>query len=347
MGAQCRTLRMKNEKGTVLKLLVTGGAGYIGSVTAAELIQAGHEVIIFDNLYQGHQAAVHPQAAFVPGDLADRGAVARLFEDHPGIEGILHFASHTLVGESTQQPLKYLRDNVVNATNLLEQAVAYKVPRFILSSTANLFGMPQRTPIDEQEPIVPGSPYGESKFFIERLLHWFSELYGLRYACLRYFNAAGGTPERGEQHDPETHLIPLVLQVALGQREHITVFGDDYPTRDGTCVRDYIHILDLAQAHILAMEALDRTGNRTYNLGNGTGFTVLELIEAARRVTGHPIPHVIGPRRAGDPPVLVASSERIRQELGWTPRYPSIDEIIGSAWEWHRAHPHGYPTDEH
>lgn len=326
-----------------MKILVTGGAGYIGSTTAAELIQAGHEVVVFDNLYQGHRDAVPAQAAFVEGDLADRNAIADLFAQHHDIDGIMHFASYTLVGESMQKPLLYLRDNLANAANLLEQATAHGVTRFILSSTANLFDDPQQMPITEHERIVPGSPYGESKFFIERLLHWFARIYGLRYACLRYFNAAGDTPERGEDHDPETHLIPLVLQVALGQREHITVFGDDYPTRDGTCVRDYIHVVDLAQAHILAMESLDRLGTRAYNLGNGTGFTVLEVIETARRVTGHPIPHVIGPRRPGDPATLVASSESIQRELGWKPRYPDLESILSSAWEWHRNHPHGYP----
>jgi UDP-glucose 4-epimerase len=325
-----------------VKILVTGGAGYIGSITSAELLQAGHRVVVFDNLYQGHRAAVPPDAAFIQGDLADPHAVAQIFADHPDIDGIMHFASYTLVGESMQQPLKYLRDNVSNATNLLSAATEHGVRRFILSSTANLFDDPQRMPIDETERIVPGSPYGESKYMIERLLHWFHRIYGMRYACLRYFNAAGDTPQRGEDHDPETHLIPLVLQVALGQREHITVFGDDYPTPDGTCVRDYIHIVDLAQAHILAMQALDDLGSRHYNLGNGTGFSVLQVIETARKITGHPIPHTIGARRPGDPATLVASSERIRRELHWQPRYPSLEDIIGSAWEWHRAHPHGY-----
>jgi UDP-glucose 4-epimerase len=325
-----------------VKILVTGGAGYIGSITTAELIQAGHQVIAFDNLHQGHADAVHSQATFVQGDLADREAVARLFAQHPGIEGIMHFASYTLVGESMAKPLLYLRDNLVNASHLIEAAVAHGVRRFILSSTANLFDDPKRMPIDENERIVPGSPYGESKFFIERMLYWFERVYGLRFACLRYFNACGCTPEVGEDHDPETHLIPLVLQVALDQRPYITVFGDDYPTRDGTCVRDYIHVVDLAHAHILAMEALDRLGSRKYNLGNGAGFTVLEVIETARKVTGHPIPYVIGQRRSGDPATLIASSETIRRELGWQPRYPDLETIIKSAWEWHRAHPHGY-----
>ncbi len=324
-----------------MKVLVTGGAGYIGSVTTAELIAAGHDVVVFDNLYQGHRAAVHPAAAFVEGDLADRAAVGALFDAHPGIDGILHFASYTLVGESMQQPLKYLRDNVVLAANVLEAAVARGVGRFILSSTANLFDRPERIPIAETEAIVPGSPYGESKHTIERMLHWLNITHGLRYACLRYFNAAGCTPERGEDHDPETHLIPLVLQVALGQRPSIAVFGDDYPTPDGTCVRDYIHVVDLAQAHILALEALADHPVLTYNLGNGQGFSVLEVIETARRVTGHAIPHTVAPRRPGDPATLIASSEALRRDLGWAPRFAGLEAIVGSAWEWHRRNPGG------
>jgi UDP-glucose 4-epimerase len=325
-----------------MKILVTGGAGYIGSITSAELLKAGHEVVVFDNLYQGHRAAVPSDAAFVEGDLRDTDAVARLFAEHKAIDGIMHFASYTLVGESMQQPLKYLRDNIVAGANLLEQAVAHGVGRFILSSTANLFDDPARIPIEPDERIVPGSPYGESKFFLERILHWFNRISGLKYASLRYFNAAGCTPDRGEDHDPELHLIPIVLQVALGLRPKLTVFGNDYPTKDGTCIRDYIHIVDLAQAHILAMEALDRLGARKYNLGNGSGFSNLEVIETARAVTGQPIPYEFGPRRAGDPAVLIASSEKIRAELGWQPQYPRLDQIIGSAWEWHRRHPHGY-----
>jgi UDP-glucose 4-epimerase len=325
-----------------MKILVTGGAGYIGSITSAELIEAGHEVVVLDNLYQGHRAAVHPAAAFVQADLLDPAAVAQAFAGHPGIDGIMHFASYTLVGESMQLPLKYLRDNLVGAANLLEAATAHGVQRFILSSTANLFDDPERMPIAESERIVPGSPYGESKYFIERMLHWFERVHGLRYACLRYFNACGDRPDIGEDHDPETHLIPLVLQVALGQREAITVFGNDYPTPDGTCVRDYIHVVDLASAHILAMEALDVLGSRKYNLGNGQGFSVMEVIETCRKVTGHAIPHVLGARRPGDPATLIASSEAIKRELGWKPRYPELEAIVQSAWDWHRNHPEGY-----
>lgn len=325
-----------------MKVLVTGGAGYIGSVTAAELLAAGHDVVVYDNLSQGHRAAVPEAAAFVAGDLADRSALATLFSDHGDIEAVMHFASYTLVGESMARPLKYMRDNVVNAAHLLEATERHGVRRFILSSTANLFDDPVEIPISESERIVPGSPYGESKHMIERLLHWFDRIHGVRFAALRYFNACGCTPTQGEDHDPETHLIPLVLQVALGQRPHIEVFGDDYPTRDGTCVRDYIHVVDLARAHILALAALDETGSRSYNLGNGRGFTVLEVIDAARRVTGHPIPHVVGPRRAGDPAVLIASSAAIREELGWAPRHPDLDDIVASAWAWHKEHPNGY-----
>ncbi len=323
-----------------MKVLVTGGAGYIGSVVVEELIREGDQVTVLDNLYQGHRAAVHPQADFVPADLADAEAVNTLFAQQ-GFDAVMHFASNSLVGESVREPLKYLGDNVVNGSILLRAAVEHGVGRFILSSTANLFDQPAEIPITEEEQIIPGSPYGESKFILERMLHWLDRIHGLRYAALRYFNAAGATDERGEDHNPETHLIPLVLQVALGQREQIQVYGSDYPTRDGTCVRDYIHVTDLAQAHILALRALDE-GSRTYNLGNGQGYTVREVIETAREVTGHPIPAVDGPRRPGDPPELVAGSDKIRRELGWQPRFPDLYDIVQSAWNWHRIHPRGY-----
>ncbi len=253
----------------------------------------------------------------------------------------MHFASHTLVGESMQKPFLYLGRDVANGLNLLESMAEHGVGRIILSSTANLFDRPKRIPIDEDDDIVPGSPYGESKHILERMLVWLDRTIDLRYAALRYFNAAGGTPDRGEDHSPELHLVPLVLQVALGQREDITIFGDDYETPDGTCVRDYIHIVDLAQAHILALAELDH-GSAVYNLGNGSGYSVTQVVETARQITVHPIPTVLGPRRAGDPATLVASSQKIRRELGWQPRYPSLKEIVESAWEWHRAHPCGY-----
>ncbi len=325
-----------------MKILVTGGAGYIGSVATVELIAAGHEVVVADNLYQGHRAAVHPDAAFVNIDLRDEPAVKQLFVDHTGIDAVMHFASYTLVGESMQNPAKYLRDNTVAGVNLIDAAVHAGVERFIVSSTANLFEEPETMPIEPENKVVPGSPYGESKHILERTLHWYERIYGIKYACLRYFNAAGGTPNRGEDHTPELHLIPVVLQVALGQREQITLFGGDYPTRDGTCVRDYVHIVDLATAHILALDGIARLGSRKYNLGNGDGFTNLEVVQAARRITGHAIPCTIGDRRPGDPAILIASAAKIRAELGWVPRYPTIDDIIGSAWEWHRTHPNGY-----
>lgn len=323
-----------------MHILVTGGAGYIGSVVVEELIRQGEHVTVLDNLSQGHRAAVHPEAQFVEGDLADRALLDSLFVQG-SFDGVMHFASHTLVGESMQKPFLYLGDNVTNGLNLLRTMVEHNVQRFILSSTANLFDRPETIPIDETEPLVPGSPYGESKFILERMLHWLDRVHGLRFAALRYFNAAGATADRGEAHDPETHLIPLVLQVALEQRDHIVIFGQDYATRDGTCVRDYIHVLDLAQAHILALRALDE-GSRTYNLGNGQGYTVREVIEAARAVTGHPIPAVDGERRAGDPAELVAGSIKIRRELGWTPQFPDLRDIVQTAWNWHRHHPRGY-----
>jgi len=323
-----------------MKVLVTGGAGYIGSIVVEQLVEAGESVVVLDNLYQGHQAAVHPEAVFVEGDLADRAAVDEVIKEHRP-EAIMHFASHTLVGESMEQPFLYLGENVTNGLNLLQSAVAHGVRRFILSSTANLFDDPERMPIAETERIVPGSPYGESKYMLERMLYWLDQIYDFRYAALRYFNAAGASGQRGEDHSPEYHLIPIVLQVALGQREQVKIFGDDYPTRDGSCVRDYIHVLDLAQAHILALRALDQ-GSRTYNLGNGQGFTVKEVIETAREITGHPIPAEVVARRPGDPAILIAGSETIRRELGWEPRYPDLRQIIETAWQWHQSHPNGY-----
>jgi UDP-glucose 4-epimerase len=323
-----------------MKVLVTGGAGYIGSIAVEQLIKAGEDVVVFDNLYQGHQQAVHPKAKFFQGDLSDRAAVDAVMAEHKP-DAIMHFASHTLVGESMEKPFLYLGENIVNGLNLLESAVEHGVLKFILSSTANLFDKPERMPIDESERIIPGSPYGESKNILERMLFWLDRTKGMRYACLRYFNAAGASEERGEHHHPESHIIPLVLQVALGQRSHFNIFGDDYPTPDGTCIRDYIHVIDLAQAHILALRALDG-GSRTYNLGNGRGFSIQELINVAREITGHPIPTNVVARRPGDPAILIASSEKIRRELGWQPQYPELRAILESAWKWHISHPNGY-----
>ena len=323
-----------------MRILVTGGAGYIGSITTEQLILKGYDVVVFDNLFQGHRDAVHPEAAFVKGDLADREAVEKIFVDYP-IDAIMHFASYTLVGESVAKPFLYLGDNTRNGLNLLETAVAHGVRKFILSSTANLFDDPREIPIKEDERIVPGSPYGEGKYLLERILNWLDQTVDLKYAALRYFNAAGASERFGEDHDPETHLIPLVLQVASGKRDYIEVFGNDYPTKDGTCIRDYIHVIDLAQAHILALEALDE-GSRKYNLGNGKGYSIKDVIQTVEEITGKDVPTVIGQRRQGDPAELIAGSESIRNELGWQPQYTDLRSIIESAWNWHQQHPNGY-----
>jgi UDP-glucose 4-epimerase len=327
-----------------MNILVTGGAGYVGSHCVEELCEAGESVVVFDNLYYGHREAVHPKAEFIQGDLKDADVVERVFAERP-FDAVMHFASHTLPGESMEQPFLYIGDNVTNALNVFRAMVKHNVKRFILSSTANLFDQPERMPIDENERIVPGSPYGESKYIIERQLYWLDKVYGIRSACLRYFNASGASPtgQRGEDHTPEYHLIPIILQVALGVREKLIVFGNDYPTPDGTCIRDYIHVTDLAQAHILALAALDR-GSRTYNLGNGNGYSNMDVVKTAEVVTGRKINWEFGPRRPGDPAILVAGSETIKRELGWKPRFSSLRDIIGTAWEWHRTHPQGYES---
>ena len=323
-----------------MKVLVTGGAGYIGSVTVEQLIKAGHQVAVFDNLSQGHRAAIHVNAEFIAGDLANRDGIDNAITGFRP-DAVMHFAAKSLVGESMQFPFLYLGDNVRNGLNLLESVVEHGIQKFILSSTANLFDEPETIPIDEQERIVPGSPYGESKYILERMLHWLDRTDKLRFAALRYFNAAGATQSRGEDHDPETHLIPLVLQVALGQRKDIKVFGDDYETPDGTCVRDYIHVADLAQAHRLALHAIDQK-SQVYNLGNGLGFSVQQVLDAARKITGHSISSEVVGRRPGDVATLVAASDKVRADLGWKPEHPEISQIIESAWRWHSDHPHGY-----
>ncbi len=324
-----------------MRILVTGGAGYIGSVVVEELLKTGEEVIVVDNLSQGHRAAVAPEAVLEVGDLRDGAFLDRVFRAHRP-EAVMHFAASSLVGESVENPLLFFRNNVDGGLTLFEAMVAHGVLKLILSSTANLFAEPERIPISEDERIVPGSPYGESKNILERMLAWLERAYGLRYASLRYFNASGASESYGEDHRPETHLIPIVLQVALGKRDQVQIYGTDYPTRDGTCVRDYIHVIDLAQAHILALQALDE-GSCVYNLGNGQGFTVREVIDTARTITGHPIPAVPAPRRPGDPAILVASSEKLSRDLGWKPRFPDLEAIIRSAWDWHQRYPDGYP----
>ncbi|MBN1992132.1 MAG: UDP-glucose 4-epimerase GalE [Anaerolineae bacterium] len=327
-----------------MKVLVTGGAGYIGSIVAADLLRAGHTVTIFDSLIHGYRAAIPQEARFVQGDLLDEKALQQvLAEDN--FEAVLHFAAFIEAGESMRQPGEYFGNNVTGSLNLIEAVVRHNVPRFVFSSTAGIYAG-KDTPLTEDDPTGPANVYGQTKLMIEQILSWYHRLYGLRYAALRYFNAAGALPsgERGEAHEPETHLIPNILRVPLGQQEKFTLFGNDYPTPDGTCIRDYIHILDLSSAHLLALEALDKREKMIYNLGNGAGYSNLQVLETARRVTGHPIPTEFTPRRPGDAPALVADSSRIRQELGWTPQYPDLETIISHAWQWHKTHPQGYKT---
>ena len=321
-----------------MKILVVGGAGYIGSICTELLLDEGHSVGVFDNLTEGHRRAIDPRAEFVQGDLSDReqiqAALERLKPD-----AVMHFAASALVGESMQNPSKYFRNNVANGINLLDAMVATDVKRLVFSSTCATFGPPERIPLDETQPQRPINPYGESKLAFERILRWYDEIHGLRFVALRYFNAAGASENFGEDHRIETHLIPNILKVALGQKSHVEIYGTDYETPDGTCIRDYIHILDLSQAHILA---LDPPRSDFYNIGTGGGTSVREVIETCRRITGHEIPVVEKPRRLGDPPRLIAASAKIKSELGWEPRFQRIDTIIESAWKWHQKFPNGY-----
>ena len=327
-----------------MAILVLGGAGYIGSHTVYELIDAGRDVVVADNLLTGFRAAVHPKARFYELDIRDRKALDQLFEQEK-IEGVIHFAASSQVGESMSDPLKYYDNNLGGTICLLESMVAHGVDKIVFSSTAATYGEPENIPILEGDPTHPTNTYGETKLSMERMFHWVGQAHGLRYVSLRYFNACGAhkSGQIGEAHHPETHLIPLILQVPLGQREKVSIYGDDYDTRDGTCVRDYIHVTDLAQAHILAMEYLNNGGeSNIFNLGNGVGFTVKEVIDTARKVTGHPIPAQTTPRRAGDPAQLVASSEKAKTILGWKPQYADLETIVSSAWAWHKSHPHGF-----
>ena len=325
-----------------MKILVTGGAGYIGSVVVAQVLKAGYEVVVFDNLSRGHREALPKVATLIVGNIGDREALNLVFKSHR-IDAVMHFAALIEVAESMKAPELYFRNNTVGTLTLLEAMLAVGVNKFVFSSTAALYGNPERTPIQEDDKLAPTNPYGDSKLQVERMLNWINEIHGLHYASLRYFNAAGAArPDLGEDHSPESHLIPLILKVALGQRPNISIFGTDYSTSDGCCVRDYIHVLDLASAHLLALEALNRTSRLIYNLGTGHGYSVREVIEVARRVTGHPIPAVECPRRSGDPHTLIAGSEKIHAELGWKPNYSELERIVSDAWEWHRRHPHGY-----
>lgn len=327
-----------------MRILVLGGAGYIGSHTVYELVDAGYEVIVIDNLLTGFKEAVHPQAKFYEGDIRDKIFLDNILSKEK-IDGVIHFAASSQVGESMKNPLKYYNNNLCGTEVLLESMVEHGIDKIVFSSTAATYGEPESIPILETARTLPTNCYGETKLSMEKMFKWISKAHNLRYVSLRYFNACGAHPNGkiGEAHNPETHLIPLVLQVPNGKREYISVFGNDYDTKDGTCVRDYIHVNDLAQAHILAMEYLSKGGeSNIFNLGNGVGFTVKEVIETARKVTNHTIPIREEERRAGDPSVLIASSERARKVLGWKPQYADLETIISTAWKWHVNHPDGY-----
>ncbi|MDQ3198128.1 MAG: UDP-glucose 4-epimerase GalE [Verrucomicrobiota bacterium] len=321
-----------------MKIFVVGGAGYIGSICVELLLDEGHEVIVFDNLTEGHRLAVDERAAFIGGDLARREEISRALQETKP-EAVMHFAANALVGESMQNPSKYFRNNVASGINLLDAMLEAGVNRIVFSSTCATFGPPERVPIDETLPQRPINPYGESKLMFEKILRWYDEIHGLKFVALRYFNAAGATEKFGEDHRVETHLIPNVLKVALGQKPQVEIYGTDYETPDGTCIRDYIHILDLSRAHILALGARE---SAFYNLGTGGGASVREVIDICREVTGKGIPVVEKPRRPGDPPRLIAASARIKEELGWTPKFENLRAIIESAWRWHLKFPNGY-----
>lgn len=321
-----------------MKILVAGGAGYIGSCCTEYLLDRGHDVVVFDSLLKGHRDAVDERAEFIRGDLADGALIDDVIGDH-NPEGIIHFAAFIEVGESMTRPSSYFRNNVSCGLNLLDAAVKHDIRKVVFSSTAAVYGMPQKIPIPETEPTKPISVYGESKLMFENILRWYEQIHGLQYTALRYFNAAGATSHFGENHDPESHLIPIMLQVATGKRDAIKIYGSDYNTPDGTCIRDYIHVIDLAQAHLLALQH-EESG--VFNLGSGSGYSVREIIEVTREITGHKIPAVETARRPGDPPRLISDSTAARKILGWTPTHDDIHAIIGSAWKWRREHPTGY-----
>jgi UDP-glucose 4-epimerase len=324
-----------------MRVLVTGGAGYIGSVVSEELVNDGHEVVVYDNLSKGHRGAVVDGARFVEGDLFEADKLRETLNENR-IDAVIHMAASSLVGESVEKPEKYYQNNVVAGLVLLDAMRDCGVSRIVFSSTAATYGEPEAQPIFESAPTNPTNTYGETKLTFERAMHWYENAHGLRYASLRYFNAAGASEKCGEDHDPETHIIPITLQAATGKRTHVEIFGDDYPTADGTCIRDYIHVIDLARAHILALDVLSER-SAIYNLGcGGDGYSVRDVIETARRVVGRNIPVRMGQRRAGDPAVLIASSDKIKSELGWQPQFQDLGVIIESAWKWMQTHPEGY-----
>ena len=323
-----------------MNVLVAGGAGYIGGIVADQLLRAGHQVTVFDSLVKGYRAAAPVGAAFVQGTLHDRAALDAVL-GRAAFDAVMHFAAFIEAGESMVDPGRYFYNNVAGSINLIEAASAAGVGRFVFSSTAAVYASNDR-PLRETDTLAPVNAYGATKLMVEQILGWYGQIKGLRFAALRYFNACGATAARGEAHRPETHLIPLVLQVALGQRGQISIYGADYPTPDGTCIRDYIHVVDLAQAHLLALDALAEHERIVCNLGNGAGYSVRQVIDAARQVTGHPIPAVEAPRRPGDAAILVADASKARALLGWQPAIPDLHDIIADAWAWHRSHPHGY-----
>ncbi len=325
-----------------MRLCVTGGAGYIGSVVAQSLIERGHNVTVMDNLTTGHKCAIPEGSRFVEGDIRDRRVVEKAFE--AGIDAVLHFAALSVVADSSEHPLEYFDNNVGGTLSLLQAMEHAGVTRFIFSSSAAVYGEPEQLPIEESAPCNPTNPYGDTKLSVERMLASSRGAWGLRFASLRYFNAGGSTKVHGEHHDPESHLIPIVLDVALGRRKSLTIFGDDYDTRDGTCLRDYIHVRDLAEAHVLALEALEKDFSGVLNLGSEKGSTVLDIIETVEKVTGKTVAREVGPRRQGDPAALLASSKRAEQALGWRKTCSSLEEIVRSAWEWRQSHPDGYPA---
>ncbi len=323
-----------------MNILVTGGAGYIGAATAEALVKAGHSVTVYDSLVTGHRAAVPAGVTFMQADLADSHTLAKTLTDQ-NFEAVMHFAASIEAGESMRHPGRFYQNNLTNSLTLIETAIRAGVKRFVLSSTAAVFQSSDE-PLTEESPLGPTNVYGHTKLMVEQALDWYRKIHGLHFAALRYFNASGALPGRGEAHQPETHLIPLVLRVPLGQRDAAQIYGTDYPTPDGTCIRDYIHIADLASAHTLALHGLSDRDRLVYNLGSGTGYSVRKVIETARQATGHPIPVHELPRRPGDSARLVASSEKIKRELGWKPEHDNLHEIISSAWEWHISHPNGY-----
>jgi len=324
-----------------MNILVTGGVGYVGSIVTEELLHKGYRVIILDNLQQGHKEASLPEAEFVLADICEAQALEDIFHRFE-IDAVMHMAAETVVEYSMTDPKRYFHNNIVGGIDLLDAMLKHKVYKFVFSSSAAVYGEPRTTPIEEDHPKIPVNSYGESKLMFERILEWYGKAYGLKHISLRYFNAAGATKLLGEDHHPETHLIPNVLKAALDKNNPVSIFGTDYPTKDGSCVRDYVHVIDIAQAHILALEKIEQLSGKAYNLGNGEGYSVLEVVEAARKVTHAEIPVKISPRRAGDPAVLVASSSRAKEELGWRSKFPELEAIVESAWKWMKKHPKGY-----